>query len=167
MQHVTRRKLITSLAGTGVAASAGSTLFPLSVSSEGRNGFVDIQRAPDLVTAFTGLDHSFALQRSGSAWSAGGARVRYELQAAGMHIYVAAAGVEPTHLHIRWNAAIRADVLILGDAVVFPSPRRKRAAWLRSEDRLGRSLLLANRSARDFSLAQCVQRWRRRCSRRS
>ncbi|HLY40341.1 MAG TPA: hypothetical protein VKR52_03965 [Terracidiphilus sp.] len=116
MQHVTRRKLITSLAGTGVAASAGSTLFPLSVSSEGRNGFVDIQRAPDLVTAFTGLDHSFALQRSGSAWSAGGARVRYELQAAGMHIYVAAAGVEPTHLHIRWNAAIREDVLILGDA---------------------------------------------------
>ncbi len=116
MQHLTRRKLIAGLAGTGLATSAGAALLPASAPSESRNSFVDILRAPDFAMAFTGLDHPLTLERSAGTWSGGGIQVRVEPQSDGMPIHIAAPGAQPTHVHLRWNAAIHEDLLILGDA---------------------------------------------------
>ena len=116
MQHLTRRKLITSLAGTGVAASAGAALLTSSARAERQNSFIDILRTPDLVAAFAGLDRPIALQRSAGMWSGGGVQVRVDPHAGEMPIHLAAPDSQPTHVHLRWNAAIGEDILILGDA---------------------------------------------------
>ena len=116
MHHLTRRKLLTSAAGAGVAASLGTANVPLAALSESRNGFVDIERTPDSVTVFSGLDHPSRLERSANIWRHGGVRVRCEPEADGMPIYLSAPGTELTHVHLRWSAAIPEDALILGDA---------------------------------------------------
>lgn len=117
MEQITRRELIAGLAGTGVATSAGAAFLPQSTPpSTGRNSFVDIMRTPDLVTWFSGLDHPFSLQRTANLWSGGSVQVRFEPHADGMPIHVAASSAQPTHLQLRWNAAVREDILLLGDA---------------------------------------------------
>jgi alpha-galactosidase len=116
MQHLTRRKLIAGLTGAGVATSAGAALLPGPAPSAGRNSFIDILRAPNLVRAFSGLDHRFTLQRSTDTWSGGGVQVRFELHADGIPIHLAASSTQPTHVQIRWNAAIHEDLLLLCDA---------------------------------------------------
>jgi len=117
MQHITRRTLIAGLASTGVATSAAASLLtPASAPPGGPNNFTDILRTPDIAMAFSGLDHPITLQRAGDKWSGNGLQVRVEPRAEGMPIHIAASGAQPTHVHLRWNATFREDLLILGDA---------------------------------------------------
>ena len=113
MQQLTRRELIAGLAGSGIAASVGS---PRSARAEAASSFIHIQREPDLVTAFSGLAHPIPLQRSAGSWSGDGLQIRFEPQTGGMPVYLNAPGTRPTHVHLRWNSAVREEILLLGDA---------------------------------------------------
>ena len=117
MQPLSRRELITGLAGTGVVAgSAGASLISVVSPSSKRRSAADILRPPDLVRAYAGLDHPVTLQRTAGTWSASGIEVRFEPRTNSMPIFLAAPSTQPTHVHLRWSAAIHEDLLVLGDA---------------------------------------------------
>lgn len=79
-------------------------------------GYVEILREPDSVTGFLELKEPVELHRAEGAWSGGGMRVRTEAQRDQLLISLAAPNARPTHVRVRWNAAVDESVLVLGDA---------------------------------------------------
>lgn len=56
------------------------------------------------------------LSRSGTQWSGKGLAVSTPQRHNALEILLRASTALPTHLHLRWNAAVQPDVLVLGDA---------------------------------------------------
>jgi alpha-galactosidase len=77
--------------------------------------FCDILRTPDRVTAYKEPRHPVALSRAAAAWQATGIEVRTQ-PAQGELVVMLTASLPLVRLHLRWNAAVDASVLILGDA---------------------------------------------------
>lgn len=78
--------------------------------------FLDILRAPDFVTAFSGLDQPQQLGRSGTQWIGTGLLVNITPQHDRLPITIAATTARPTHVHLRWRASVHPALLVLGDA---------------------------------------------------
>jgi alpha-galactosidase len=116
MQSITRRNLIAGLAASGLGAAATAAFPEKGLAAERPVTFLEILRQPDSVTAFLGLDRAISLVRSGGQWEGGGVRVVTESEPKSLAIRLSAPAVQPTHLHLRWNAAVSGDLLVLGDA---------------------------------------------------
>jgi alpha-galactosidase len=119
MQSLTRRQILEGLACSGFAVPSGAS--PLSLSRTtlppaNTSTFLDILRAPDLVTAFCGLDQPMKLSRSGTRWSGTGLQVVIDPQRDRLPITVAAPTASPTHIHLRWKVSAEPGLLVLGDA---------------------------------------------------
>jgi len=71
---------------------------------------------PDHATAFGEDLHPIALERSPSAWTASGIQVRVAPAVAELNIFVNAPAISLVRIHLRWNMAVDASLLILGDA---------------------------------------------------
>lgn len=117
MQRISRRGFIAGLAGTGIIGPAGAA-FAQTAAGSGRKaaGFLNILRPPDSVTGFLSLTEPIPMQRSGNDWSGGGLRVRATPEQDRLPIQLAAHGVAPAHIHLRWQTAVSGEPLILGDA---------------------------------------------------
>ena len=119
MPPITRRELIAGLACTGLTLpSSAERLHP--PSNPGLRGrtttFIDILRAPDSVTLFCGLDHPTQLSRSGTRWSSPGVLVTTAAEHDHLPITIATTNAKPTHVHLRWSAAVDSGLLYLNDA---------------------------------------------------
>ena len=75
----------------------------------------DILRVPDRVIAFAEARHPIPLARSGAAWQAPGIELR--TLADQSEVAISLTTSKPLiRLHLRWNVAVDAGLLILGDA---------------------------------------------------
>jgi alpha-galactosidase len=120
MSSITRRALITALACSGAGSLGARTVRAGQGTSPARSrsagaAHLDILRQPDVAAVFLGLNEQRRLERSGARWEDKGTIVRTEPAAGGLRIFVAAPGSRPTHVHLRWNAAVSPDLLVLGD----------------------------------------------------
>lgn len=119
MSSITRRELVAGLACTGLTAAAGAELLgpsPAQGSNSRTTAFIDVLRVPDSVTAFCGLNHPSRLSRSGTQWSGSGLQISTAPQQDALPITLSAAAAHPTHIHLRWNAAVAPEILVLNDA---------------------------------------------------
>ena len=110
------------------AAALGSTLVPFTQTSSllasaaparpADTTGSEILRQPDTVTAYSGLDSSLPLSRQGNAWTRGGVLVELEPDASGneLSIRLTSPANALSHLHLRWNLRVPADLKCLGDA---------------------------------------------------
>lgn len=114
MPSFTRRQLL-----AGIAAASGAQFLtpPAAFASyASASTFIDIQRPPDSVTVFCGLNQATPLTRSGSRWSAGDLLVTTSPLHGRLPVTLAAASTEPTHVHLRWSLPVSPGLLVLGDA---------------------------------------------------
>lgn len=117
MTRFTRRSFVGAAAAAAVSAAAGESHGQTpSASAHHASSFCDILRVPDRATAFTEDLHSIPLQRSQSAWQASGIEVRTLPGNSELSIHVTAPTLPLVRIHLRWNIAVDASVLILGDA---------------------------------------------------
>ncbi len=109
---------MTGLACSGVAAFSETNLLHGAPAASGNrpDGFIDILRIPDSVTAFFGLNQSLNLRRLSNAWSGRGIGVSTLPDQTGLSILIAATDTRPTHVQLRWNAKVDSNVMVLGDA---------------------------------------------------
>ncbi len=117
---VTRRSFIgrtVAAAAIGAASSASSLAESKIVKRQDRgvSSFVDVLRVPDSATAYAGLDHPVALNRSQTAWQASGIEVDFFPGTQELPIRISAPGIALTHVHLRWSADIPSRLRCLGD----------------------------------------------------
>ena len=118
MQPLTRRQIIEGLACSGFGVAGARFLHPSPVAgSESKSAsFLDILRAPDFVTAFSGLHEPLQLSRAGTRWTGRGLLVTTNPQQDHLPITVAATSSSPTHVQVRWSLSVEPGLLVLGDA---------------------------------------------------
>jgi alpha-galactosidase len=118
MRAFTRRELVAGLSRSGVATLAAGLSVPTEIARPGDEAgtFVQILRVPDLVTGFCGLDQPIPLSRSGAHWAGAGLQVTTDPSGEDLKITIAATTSRPTHVHLRWRAAVDPEVLVLNDA---------------------------------------------------
>lgn len=119
MSAITRRDLLAALACSGASlaprgASAGQTPARRSATAR-RATHLDVLRQPDSATAFLGLDQQVRLERAGARWEAKDIALRNHVDASGLRIYLSAPVSRPTHVRLRWNTSVPANLLVLGD----------------------------------------------------
>ena len=75
-------------------------------------------RPPDSVVAYSGLESPLPLGRQGDAWAGSGILVELEVCSAGNEqcVRLSSPATALSHLHLRWNMQIPADLRCLGDA---------------------------------------------------
>ncbi|MFZ0272059.1 MAG: hypothetical protein WB524_00710 [Acidobacteriaceae bacterium] len=75
-------------------------------------------RQPDAVIAYGGLDSPFPLSRQRDAWTRSGILVGLEANPSGneLSIRLTSPTTDLSHLHLRWNVRVLADLRCLGDA---------------------------------------------------
>ena len=119
MSSLTRRDLIAALACSGVGLSAGARVAPQTAvrrsSNPRQTTSLDIVRQPDAATAFLVLNQPVRLDRAGARWEGKGTSVRTEAGNGDLGIYVSAPDSRPTHIHLRWNVVVDANLRVLGD----------------------------------------------------
>ena len=116
MTRFTRRSFVGAAAAAAVTAAVSESHGQTPSTPAHHTSFCDILRVPDHAIAFTEDLHAIALQRSQSAWNASGIEVRTVPSAAELNIFVHAPALPLIRIHLRWNIAVDASVLILGDA---------------------------------------------------
>ncbi|HEY3265631.1 MAG TPA: hypothetical protein VGM37_01795 [Armatimonadota bacterium] len=79
------------------------------------DGFMNINRAPDAVTAIT-EDSTLELARDGDAWKGGGIEVAARAAKDGLRVELSAPTSAVKYLRLHWNAAPPAGWKYLGDA---------------------------------------------------
>ncbi len=116
MHLFTRRRLLTG--------AVGSALVPFT-RGQGRSqpkgrgsslGFLEIDRSPDVATAFLGLDRPLTLRRSGPRWETSQVSVRVRSRGSEFPIYISAGINTLTHIQLRWEMDVSANLLFMGDA---------------------------------------------------
>ena len=115
MPTLNRRQLIATLAASPLAASPLSS-FATEVASSRPTAFLDLLRVPDFVTAYCDLDERMDLGRAGTRWTGKGLAVSTVAKRDVLDIRVEASSAFPTHVQLRWNVPVDANVLVLGDA---------------------------------------------------
>src|SRR5260370_23680109 len=117
MRSFTRRDLIASLTYSGLSLSSGAALPTRSAAGQSSSyrdtTFLEIIRQPDSVTVFVGLGKPQSLNRSGARWETSEIRVRTEPGQHELPLSISAPGSRPTHIHVRWNIAVAANLLVL------------------------------------------------------
>lgn len=85
-----------------------------------KNSFVEIIRPPDRISYMSDAGKLIRLQNSGAHWTNDDVLVSIEFaekpHARDMQVYVSAPSSPLTYVHLRWNAAIDSNILVLGDA---------------------------------------------------
>lgn len=115
---LTRRKL---LAGAACVTLAGVTDTRVAMAEGPESGsppastFLEILRLPDKVTAYSGLMQPHSLTRGGMRWQGDGIEIQTEASAGEMPVLISAPAVALTHVHIRWNASVASNLLMMGD----------------------------------------------------
>ncbi|MBT9332262.1 hypothetical protein [Paracidobacterium acidisoli] len=97
--------------GAGVSLAAPGEAFSQTASS-----FIRILRQPDLVTAISETEERLRMERAGAAWRSGDVTVTCDESAKDLTVSVSAAASALRHVHLRWKAALRHDLRVLGDA---------------------------------------------------
>lgn len=119
MRDLNRRDLMAGLACSGLALGPGTKLLESTGKSAPGTAaatFIDILRVPDGATAWCGLDQSKPLSRSGPQWSCSGLSVTTTPEQDRLEISLAATTLRPTHVHLRWQAAVAPGLVVLNDA---------------------------------------------------
>jgi alpha-galactosidase len=109
---LTRRSFLGGAAASGLFSVTGRAPALAAVKP---STYFELVRLPDRVTAFAGLEHRVELARSGSRWTASGVEVETTVEAARMPVRLSAPGAALTHVHLRWNLHVNADLRFLGD----------------------------------------------------
>src|SRR5271155_1116443 len=104
-----------------VAAGAGAASLPLTASAQNQpsprgQAFLNLLRAPDRVTAYSGHEDSFALKRADQRWTGRSVEVETSPFSDELLIRVSAPKDSLTHVHLRWNETVLTSLLCLGDA---------------------------------------------------
>lgn len=110
--------LLTRRSFLGKAAAASAALSATGVpalAAPQSSTFFELLRQPDSAAAFAGLDTRLSLTRSGARWQTRGVEVEIAPEAASLAVYVSAAGMELTHVHLRWQMPVPEKLLFLGD----------------------------------------------------
>jgi alpha-galactosidase len=116
-QGVSRRSfLATVAAATAAGAAAAGQSTTLQSASQHSSPLLDVLRAPDLVTAFAGLDRAVLLSRSANNWQGKGIEVQFEPEGQQMAIAISSPSLTLTHIHLRWSANVVPGLRCLGDA---------------------------------------------------
>jgi alpha-galactosidase len=111
---ITRRSFLCRTAATSVVA--GADAFAHAGNGVPHDStYLDLMRSPDAVTVFSGLDQSFALDRSGPRFTGKDVVVTANVQESQCAITVAASSTRLTHLRLRWRSKVSSQLLFLGD----------------------------------------------------
>jgi alpha-galactosidase len=112
--------------GRSTAAGAAALVLPAtaqaqdvrvrSVGSTRGSSYVDLLRVPDRITAYCGLDDSFALSGGGEHWTGRSVELTTTPANGEVGIRLLSPKDALTHLHLRWAAPVSTSVLCLGDA---------------------------------------------------
>jgi alpha-galactosidase len=78
--------------------------------------YLNLLRAPDRITAYSGLENSFPLVKTGPRWSGRSVVVDAEPGNDELPIRISSPADALTHLHLRWNLNVSEALLVLGDA---------------------------------------------------
>ena len=115
---VSRRSFLGRAAATAVLPTLGglATAEARSITRLPNSTFLDVLRMPDRVTAYARLEDPLQLDRSGNEWR--GSVVELSINANGHEtaVTVASPRVELRYIHLRWQAKVATDLLVLGDA---------------------------------------------------
>ncbi len=103
---LSRRSLLAASAAVPIAADAQTR--------RGQDGYVDILRPPDSVTAFLDTE-AIPLGRDGARWSSKGMAVRAEIAGPGMAVRIEAPDADLSRVRLRWKAAVPERWRISGD----------------------------------------------------
>ncbi len=99
----------------GLLATAGAIPAALRAQAIHRDsGYVDILRAPDLVTAFAG-EQAIPMSRAGARWQAKGIAVHAEPAGGSMPVRIEAPAADLSRVHLRWRAGVPERWRILND----------------------------------------------------
>ena len=108
------------------AAGAGAVALPSIAAAQATPGvqetrahsssYLDILRVPDLITAYSGLEHAVSLSRSAQRWTGQSVEVEAAPVNDELPIRISAPKDALTHLHLRWTASVSGSLLCLGDA---------------------------------------------------
>ena len=122
---------VAGIAAASAAARAGGVLQAEPTTARrqaaGNGGsprassFLDLMRMPDAVTAYGRFHGSLPadavlLKRDGNAWTGGRVSVGCGLGSNALALTLSAPGTPMVAVHVRWNAKVAADLLVLGDA---------------------------------------------------
>jgi hypothetical protein len=101
---ISRRALL------ALAASA-----PVVARGQGADGFVEILRPPDFVTAFLEGGGTLALSLSGGRWSGKGVAVEAAVRGASLPVRIEAADAPLMRIKLRWKARVPERWRIVND----------------------------------------------------
>ncbi len=118
---VTRRSFLAKAAALGAVPGTVPGLTMVGRAQTPSQSFLDLRRVPDLVTLYTHFEKTLPtgripLERHGDRWTSRQAAVQTNPAAAGLTLTLAAPSIPIALVHLRWFAAIPADVRVLGDA---------------------------------------------------
>jgi alpha-galactosidase len=104
-----------SAAGLALPAGAGAGAPQATTNRAPSPGFLDLHRAPDLVTAQTDTG-DFRLVLSGDRWTNNGVVITTADRQGALRVQLSAPTVAVKRLHLRWRGQLDQTRLILGDA---------------------------------------------------
>ncbi|HEY1501889.1 MAG TPA: hypothetical protein VGF88_20110 [Acidobacteriaceae bacterium] len=119
-QEPTRRAFLrgaAALGGTMISLpQAGSIHAEIAPAPGVGSPNSEIFRQPDAVIAYCGINSPLPLSRQSNAWSRSGILVEIEASAGEQDIRLTSPVTALSHLQLRWNVAMPADLRCLGDA---------------------------------------------------
>jgi len=77
--------------------------------------FLDLHRPPDSVKAYSGLNQSIPLDRSGARFTGKSISAEFVQNQFGLEAHITAPGIALTHIHARWRSRIDERLLCFGD----------------------------------------------------
>ena len=111
---VSRRSFLTRTAAAGLIASSDA-LAAASKAAIPESTYIELLRLPDTVAAFSGLDRAIALARSGQQFSSKDVVVGINVTENECAISLTAPTTALTHVRLRWQARVNAELRFLGD----------------------------------------------------
>ena len=116
MRKVSRRAFVGAAAAAAVTG-AGAQVPVRSKQHTPSPTFFDLVRIPDRVSAYSEVDAAeIMLSRRANAWHANGVSLRTQEEPAGLSLFVTAASIPLTRLHLRWTTKVDPALLFMGDA---------------------------------------------------
>jgi alpha-galactosidase len=105
-----------TLPALGLPLTAGTHSEQIPSGPGRKNDYLNVIRSPNRITAYSGLEDSFALSRDGERWTGRSVAVNAALANDELAIFLTAPKDALTHLHLRWSVSASNSLLCLGDA---------------------------------------------------
>jgi alpha-galactosidase len=111
-QSLTRRSFLSGVTASSVVTVVGGAT---TTAAQQTSTYFELLRQPDSATAYNGPDQRITLTCSSAQWQASGINVETAPEASELKIRISAPGKALTHVHLRWNLAVDANLRFLGD----------------------------------------------------